>query len=108
MSSARQAERNPSSSSDPPSEEDWTMKALFKTALLFLIVYLFFGGATANALQAGGIRIIKLTLIPDYVNRSIRFDGQITLDDAAKPLDWQGLPLIVEHQWKAEKSPVWT
>src|SRR5688572_13093410 len=84
------------------------MKVIFRAARLFLIVYLFLGRAEANALEGGGNRLMKLTLIPDYLNGLIRFDGQIDMGDAAKSLDWQGLPLIVEHQWKEEESPVWT
>jgi hypothetical protein len=83
------------------------MKNIIRAFGLFLILYYALQIVNARALQTTGSRLMKLTLIPDYVNGTIDFDGQIDLRDSARLLDLDGLPLNIERQWRAKESSIW-
>jgi hypothetical protein len=71
---------------------------ILATIILFS---LFCSNATfAATLQPSPTRTIFLTLIPDYLNNTIKFDGQIhSLPLPSNKPDLTGLPLKVEEEW---------
>ena len=83
------------------------MRLVFRAVSVFMVLFCTFGFTNAWALQSVGGRLIKLTLIPDYVDHLIRFDGMIDVGDASKGLDLAGLPLNVQDQWKEQGSTIW-
>ena len=83
------------------------MKTIFKFACIFIILSSGFSAIEASAQQILGYRSIKLTLIPDYVDGIIHFDGQIDLHDPARSLEVNDLPLDIEHQWHEKGSNLW-
>jgi hypothetical protein len=60
----------------------------------------------AGASQVFPVRRIIVTLIPDFEDHSIQFDGQSVLNSPSDALDVRGLPLRVEGQWKDPYNPV--
>ncbi len=83
------------------------MKRRLRAVFLFISLYLSLQAIEVGAQQISGSRLAKITLIPDYVNGTILFDGEIDLDNPSRSLDLEGLPLNIEHQWKAKGSAVW-
>ncbi len=60
-----------------------------------------------SALPANG-RLVQLTLIPDYEEGTIQFDGTASyLDYSPVPVNLTGLPLQVEKEWKDETGKTW-
>ena len=73
-------------------------KYFFAFALIFLSLCLS-NIADTKALQQNTGRLIYLTLIPNYKNNTVQFDGKSELDAATDPLDVAGLSLDVERSW---------
>jgi hypothetical protein len=63
--------------------------------------------AVVNAAQPAGGRLLFLTLVPNFENETIEFDGQSVLAAASDPLDLDGLPLQVDRQWQEPLNPIW-
>jgi len=76
------------------------MKRMFLRlgAILFLLFFGFRPNQAAAYQETGG-RKISLTLIPNYVDQSIRFDGSIEFGSAFTNPNPSGLPLLIEHDW---------
>ena len=83
------------------------MRTIFKVACIFVLLSLALRVVEARAQQILGNRWVKLTLIPDYIDHTVHFDGWLDVHDPAKGLDLDGLPLHVERQWKTEGSSIW-
>ena len=73
-------------------------KLLLTGAIIFLM---FFGLQPDQAVAYQGIdgRLIALTLIPNYTDLTIRFDGSVDLSSTAAKPDHSGLPLVIEQSW---------
>jgi hypothetical protein len=76
------------------------MKNIFKVLCIFVILILSFKDINARALQSNIARHMQITLIPDYVDKTIRFDGTVESSDQMEKLDLTGLPVNIEYQWK--------
>jgi len=67
--------------------------------ILPILAFLGFHPNQALAYQRSNGRTISLTLIPNYVDQSIRFDGSVELSSTSTNPDLSGLPLRIEHDW---------
>lgn len=83
------------------------MKNISKSFCILIFLFFSLEYTNSQALQSGHGRLIKLTLIPDYLENIIQFDGIIDVGDPLKVLDLTDFPLIVKHQWKEKDSTIW-
>ena len=78
-------------------------KPIHLLALTLVLLVSFQPMREAQAQGATG-RYIRLTLIPDYVTQTIRFDGRSALLSAEAPTELTGIPVHIDHNWTSSSD----
>lgn len=72
-------------------------------ALTLILLFSFHPMGEVQA-QASIGRYIRLTLIPDYVTQTIRFDGRSALVSADAPTELTGIPVHIDQDWTSSSD----